>query len=82
MRLAFIGTSSLALTTAEVLLEAGHQVVTIEKDTRVVCLGRDDALGDCRKFLYQIAPDFPSPSRGANGRIVELCNGLRDAEGG
>lgn len=32
MRLAFIGTSSLALTTAEMLLEAGHEVVFIEKD--------------------------------------------------
>lgn len=32
MRLAFIGTSNLALTTAEILLEAGHEVVFIEKD--------------------------------------------------
>lgn len=32
MRLAFIGTSNLALTTAEMLLEAGHEVVFIEKD--------------------------------------------------
>ena len=32
MRLAFIGTSSLALTTAEMLVEAGHEVVFIEKD--------------------------------------------------
>ena len=32
MRLAFIGTSTLTLTTAEMLLEAGHEVVLIEKD--------------------------------------------------
>jgi trk system potassium uptake protein TrkA len=32
MRNTFIGTSSLALTTAEMLLEAGHEVVFIEKD--------------------------------------------------
>jgi trk system potassium uptake protein len=32
MRNIFIGTSSLALTTAEMLLEAGHEVVFIEKD--------------------------------------------------
>jgi trk system potassium uptake protein len=32
MRTTFIGTSSLALTTAEMLLEAGHEVVFIEKD--------------------------------------------------
>jgi trk system potassium uptake protein TrkA len=32
MRLAFIGTNSLTLTTAEMLLEAGHEVVLIEKD--------------------------------------------------
>jgi trk system potassium uptake protein TrkA len=32
MRLAFIGTNSLSLTTAEMLLEDGHEVVLIEKD--------------------------------------------------
>jgi trk system potassium uptake protein TrkA len=32
MRLAFIGTNSLTLTTAEMLLEAGHEVILIEKD--------------------------------------------------
>jgi trk system potassium uptake protein TrkA len=32
MRLAFIGTNSLTLTTAEMLLEADHEVVLIEKD--------------------------------------------------
>jgi trk system potassium uptake protein TrkA len=32
MRLALIGTNSLTLTTAEMLLEAGHEVVLIEKD--------------------------------------------------
>ena len=32
MRLAFIGTNSLSLTTAEMLLEAGHEVVLIEQD--------------------------------------------------
>jgi trk system potassium uptake protein len=32
MRLAFIGTSSLTLTTAEILIEAGHEVVLIERD--------------------------------------------------
>jgi trk system potassium uptake protein len=32
MRTIFIGTSSLALTTAEMLLEAGHEVVFIERD--------------------------------------------------
>jgi trk system potassium uptake protein TrkA len=32
MRLAFIGTSSLTLATAEMLLEAGHEVILIEKD--------------------------------------------------
>ncbi len=34
MRLAFIGTSTLTLTTAEMLLEAGHEVVLIEKDKK------------------------------------------------
>jgi trk system potassium uptake protein TrkA len=32
MRLAFIGTNPLTLTTAEMLLETGHEVVLIEKD--------------------------------------------------
>ena len=32
MRLAFIGSNSLTLTTAEMLLEAGHEVILIEKD--------------------------------------------------
>jgi trk system potassium uptake protein TrkA len=41
MRLAFIGTNSLSLTTAEMLLEAGHEVVLIERDK-----GRIEALSE------------------------------------
>jgi len=38
--------------------------------------------GDCRKMTYQIAPNFRSSSRRGNGRIVELFNRFRNAEGG
>jgi trk system potassium uptake protein TrkA len=41
MRLAFIGTNSLTLTTAEMLLEQGHEVVLIERDKE-----RIDAISD------------------------------------
>jgi trk system potassium uptake protein TrkA len=41
MRLAFIGTNSLTLTTAEVLLEQGHEVILIERDS-----ARIDALSE------------------------------------
>ncbi|MBK1724517.1 potassium channel family protein [Thiocystis violacea] len=41
MRIAFIGTSSLTLSTAETLLEAGHEVIIIERDR-----ARIDALSD------------------------------------
>jgi hypothetical protein len=39
-------------------------------------------LGDCRNETYCMAPDSRSPSRSANSRIVVLCRGWRDKEGG
>jgi hypothetical protein len=39
-------------------------------------------LGDCRKKTYRMAPDFRSPSRSDNVRIVALCERYRDTEGG
>jgi hypothetical protein len=38
--------------------------------------------GDSRKFRYQIAQDFRSPSRSDGGSIAGLCDCRRDAEGG